>query len=252
MNFLSKLKHLASHILFWFAFLLILTIFFLSFGLKPFTLAEKTVFIPLPTTTHSFSALVFEKIKADLVPETVELVVLSPLTAFVAQIKVAFFLAFLTLFPFLLYSLAAYIRPALFAREKNILFMLLFSSTALFLSGCAFAYFIVIPSMFAALYRFADAIEAVSFFAVNELTTLVFAFMFTTGILFLLPVCMYLLSSHGFVEKEFWKRNWGYAFLTFLVITAIITPDGSGVSMTLLTVPLIALYGLGTVISSKL
>jgi sec-independent protein translocase protein TatC len=62
---------------------------------------------------------------------------------------------------------------------------------------------------------------------------------------------MKFLSSLGLVDSDFWKKNWKYAFFIILVFSAIITPDGTGITMTMLTLPLIGLYSLGAMISKK-
>ncbi len=62
---------------------------------------------------------------------------------------------------------------------------------------------------------------------------------------------MYMLVALKIISNEFWKTHWRYSFFIFLVVSAIITPDGSGISMLLLSAPLMALYGVGTIISNK-
>ena len=245
----NELKHLAHHLLSWLVFLFTLAIFFFSFGLSSIIVFGNSLLVPLPTATHSFAAQVFEKIKTDMVPAGVEIVVLNPFSAFISQVKVAFFLAFLAAFPFLLLQIIKYLRPALFAHERKESLKLLLPTVILFISGCVFSYYVIIPPTFAVLYRYASAIGATSYFAVNELISLVFALTFVTGILFLLPVGMFLLNKTGVVSSDFWRKQWKTALFSFLVVSAIITPDGSGISMLLLTTPLIALYGLGTIIS---
>ena len=113
----DELKKLAQNLLSWLVFLLALTIFFFAFGLQEILIFGKEIFVPFPTTTHSFAVTLFEHAEATLIPSGVELVVISPLTAFLAQMKVALFLSFIVSFPFLLYKLIGFIRPALYTHE---------------------------------------------------------------------------------------------------------------------------------------
>ena len=247
----KELKNFARSVLSLAVFLLSLTLFFFSMGPKTISVFGVHTFIVAPTSTHSFASLLFAHIQTALVPEGVTLIVVGPLTAFLAQVKVALFLAFVVAFPFLLHNVIKYLRPALYTHERRIVFKVLFSSSALFVLGCLFAYFIIIPPTFAMLYRYAASVGATLFFGVGELVALTFGLVFVIGILFLLPVCMFLMSRLGLIPADVWKTHWRYALFSFLVISAIITPDGSGISMLLLTLPLSALYGVGTIISKN-
>ena len=103
----------------------------LFFGLRDIHILEKSFLVPFPSGV-SFAVVFFENMRATLVPPGVELLVTSPFSAFVAEISVALFLGFLATFPFLLYKIMAYIRPALYPREKKILYKAIFPSLALF------------------------------------------------------------------------------------------------------------------------
>ncbi len=248
---LSEFKKLTHHLLSWFVFLLILIIFFFSFGMREISLYGKELFVPLPTASSSFAAAFFEYLHTNLVPKGVTLIVTNPLTAFIAQIKTAFFLAFIVSFPFLLQSVITYFAPALYWHERRSFFIIFTSTVALFIGGVLFSYVIVIPPTFRILYEYTDSLGATPFFEAGEFLTLVFGLSFAVGIMFLLPIFMYLLYRLGIVPDNFWSKHWRYALFSFLLVSAIITPDGSGVSMLLLTTPLIALYGLGTIISNN-
>ena len=62
------------------------------------------------------------------------------------------------------------------------------------------------------------------------------------GLAFELPVVMYGLSYLGIVTADFWKKNWRIAAIAIFVFGAVITPDGSGVTMMLVAVPMLFLY----------
>jgi sec-independent protein translocase protein TatC len=46
----------------------------------------------------------------------------------------------------------------------------------------------------------------------------------------------------GIVDSKFWRKNARYAILAIVVFGAIVTPDGSGVTMWFIAVPMMALY----------
>jgi sec-independent protein translocase protein TatC len=65
------------------------------------------------------------------------------------------------------------------------------------------------------------------------------------GFAYQLPLVMWALTTTKFVKSMFWKKNFRYIMIILVIIGAIITPDGSGVSMWFVTGPLILLYVIG-------
>ena len=59
---------------------------------------------------------------------------------------------------------------------------------------------------------------------------------------------MFLFTRLRIVKPDFWKSSFRYVALILILIGAFITPDGSGVTMWLVTAPLLALYLLGIII----
>jgi sec-independent protein translocase protein TatC len=53
---------------------------------------------------------------------------------------------------------------------------------------------------------------------------------------------MYGISLTGTISPEFWRKNFRYAAIILVVFGALITPDGSGITMWFLAGPMIALY----------
>ena len=244
MTLLKELKEFLKSILLWVYFFLGFTIFFFGFGLKQVWILGKEFILPVPTV-YSFASQFFKHIQQNLLHPQVEIVVLNPLNAFLAQIMIALSLSFAITFPILLYRLIKFISPALYEKEKKAVSKVVISSVILFISGCLFSYFILIPSTFKILYSFATVLEASLFFTAYEFVSLTFVLAIVVGIMFQIPIFMVLLSRLGLVSSGFWKNNYKYIFLGFLIFSAIITPDGTGVTMLLLFFPLAGLYFLG-------
>jgi len=196
-----------------------------------------------------FSAKLLTIMKQDLLSPTVKLITTNPLNAFLAQMMVSLFLALLAGLPFYLYKIIKYLAPALYEKERKAVFKALIPSTFLFLAGCVFAYFLLIPYSFDILYSFAAKVGAETFFAISDFVSSVLAFMIVSGTIFLLPVFMVLLSRLGLVEHVFWRKKWRIAILITLIFSAIITPDGTGITMMLLSLPVAGLYFLGCILS---
>ena len=200
----------------------------------------------------SFAVQVFNDIRYDLLPPDVQLVVTNPMSAFISQVWLAIFLAFLLTLPLFIYKIVLYIRPALMPHEKKILLWIILPIALLFLSGAAYSYFFLVPITFKVLYPYATVIGAVSLFSVEEFIYYISGLMVAVGFMFLLPLLMILLSTARIIEVDFWKRGWRHAFVFFLVLSAIITPDGTGVTMILLFLPLAGLYLAGYFFANRL
>ena len=235
MSFLQEFKIFIKSILTWIYLLLGFSFFFFLF----------------PRPLNSLAIQFLSRIQQDLLPSGVQLIVTNPLSAFLAQLQISLSLAFIFTLPFFLYKIMKFLLPALYPNERKALIRTLFPSTFLFFAGCLFAYFLLIPATFTVLYPYAIAIEAVSFFSVQEFITLVFGIMLVCGIMFLLPVFMVFLTFFGIIKPDFWKKNWRYALLIFVIFSAIITPDGTGITMGILAAPLTGLYFLGSLIAAR-
>ena len=244
MTLLEELVTFFKSIFHWFCYFVFFSIIFFSFGLGHVTLFGKNYLLPL-LSTHSFSVQIFNFMRQTVLPPEVELITSNPLSAFVSQILLSLLLSFFLTIPLFLYEIIAYINPALLPHEKRVVAASLIPLVLLFFAGCAFSYFYLIPTTFDVLYPFATAMGASPLFEVNEFIQYVFGLMVGVGIMFLLPLFMILLSYLRIIKSEFWLSKWRFALVLFLILSAIITPDGTGVTMGMLFVPLTGLYFAG-------
>ncbi len=250
MTLLEELKIFIKHIWHWILSFFVFSGFFFAFGLKRVVIFGQNLLLPLPVD-NSFSVQVFNAMRQNLLPPGVELITTNPMSAFVAQIMVSMLLGFLLTTPLFIYKVIIYLRPALLLHEKKAVLWSLPPLVLLFFSGSAFSYFFLIPSTFKILYPYATNLGVVTFFSIDEFIAYVSGLTVAAGLMFLLPLFMMLLSFMGLIDNYFWRKNWQYACLFFLISSAIITPDGTGVTMIMLFVPLLALYLMGCVAIEK-
>ncbi|MGB3988885.1 MAG: twin-arginine translocase subunit TatC [Minisyncoccales bacterium] len=250
MAFFKELQIFGKSILNWVYTFLTATVIAFAFGVENILIFGKELTVPF-FSYRSFAVIFFDKISRDLLPEGVELIVTGPMEAFWAQVGISFFLAFIATLPVLLFCVLKFLFPAFTSAEKRTTFKVLIPSIILFFSGAIFSYYYLIPATIDILYLFVFNIGAASFFSVKEFVSMVLLLIFGIGTVFMLPIFMVLLSSLGIINPNFWKENWRYSFLFFLIFAAIVTPDGSGVTMMILTVPLTLLYAAGYIGSRK-
>lgn len=248
---LSEFQRAAKGIMRWALAVVAVSAFFFTFGLREASLAGIRLLVPSPSA-DSFAAVFYRRMQEDLVPPSVHFVVTTPLEAFVVQVKIALVLGFTALLPLILIRAARYFAPALLPRERRALLSALLPSALLFFGGAAFAYVFVIPPAFTALYALVPSLGAEPLISVGAFVGFVLALMLAAGAMFLAPAAMALLSASGAVPPRFWVEKWRHAVLTLVVSSAIITPDGSGITLALLAAPLVFLYVAGAVVGAQL
>jgi len=97
------------------------------------------------------------------------------------------------------------------------------------------------------LYRYGESAGLVTFLNIMDFVTFVLQFLLAFGLSFQLPLVMYAISASGAVDAYFWRKNIRYAIVAIVIFGAVITPDGSGVTMWFIAGPMIALYTIGMI-----
>ena len=105
-----------------------------------------------------------------------------------------------------------------------------------------------IPSTMEFLYMYGDASGLITFLNIMDFITFVLQYLLAFGISFELPLIMYAISMSGIVGNDFWRKNIRYAILAIIIFGAIVTPDGSGVTMWFIAAPMMALYLVGMIV----
>ena len=114
-----------------------------------------------------------------------------------------------------------------------------------------FSYFTVIPFMLNFLYQYGEASGLVTFLNVIDFVSFVLQFLLAFGVAFQLPLIMYAATVSGITDAKFWRRNIRYAIVILVIIGAVVTPDGSGVTMWFISGPMIGLYLAGMVVIER-
>ncbi|HYP43293.1 MAG TPA: twin-arginine translocase subunit TatC, partial [Candidatus Nitrosocosmicus sp.] len=120
--------------------------------------------------------------------------------------------------------------------------------TILFLTGIFFSFFIAIPVILTFLYQYGQSLGILSFLSINEFVSFVLQFFIAFGISFQLPLIMYIITLTGLISTRFWLKNFRYALIVIVIFGAVITPDGSGLTMWFISIPMLLLYLLGILV----
>jgi sec-independent protein translocase protein TatC len=179
----------------------------------------------------------------DKLPAGAQLIAVEVASPFFAPLKLAFFVALVASMPWLLYQLWAFVAPGLYRREQRLALPLLLSALVLFYAGCAFAFYIVLPSVFAFLTAVTpDGVAMMT--DINAYLNFVLVIFLAFGISFELPVALVILVLLGWVTPAQLREARGYAIVGIFVLAAIITPPDV-ISQLMLAIPMVLLYEAG-------
>lgn len=144
--------------------------------------------------------------------------------------------------PYLLYELWKFIKPALHEKERKAASGFVFYCSLLFFLGVLFGYYVVTPLSirFFATYNVSDTI--VNMFSIDSFMSSVTMLTFLAGIVFQLPIVVYILSTLGMLTPKFMRKSRRYATIIILVLAAIITPSPDALTMLVVAMPLFLLY----------
>ena len=230
---------------------LVITVFILTFHATPVDVMGVTLYYPYPEPLDNMAAQFTNVMKNELVPESVQLIQTAPGQAFFAQVYIAALIGIVVSIPIIIREFIAFLKPALKEREIHVGRSITIPAIGLFITGCIFSYTIVIPFILEFLYKYGESAGLVTFLNIMDFVTFVLQFLLAFGISFQLPLAMHAVSLSGLTDAKFWRRNLRYAIIAIIVFGAVITPDGSGVTMWFISLPMIALYFAGMIIAER-
>lgn len=249
MLFIDHVKELRNRFLRIIVITIALMIFCTVFGIHIVTVNNYSFYFIVPTVYNNIASQVTLFLSKSLVPQGVELIQTAPGQALYAQIYVAILISVSCTIPLIVREVFGFISPAMsFTGRKKTFFIFLLPTATLFLSGMAFAFYLAIPITLTFLYQYGQSIGVLTFLNISDFINFVLQFFIAFGISFQLPLVMFILSSSGLVSLQFWIKNFKYALLIIIIFGAVITPDGSGITMWFISIPMLLLYGIGIAI----
>lgn len=179
-----------------------------------------------------------------------QMIAIDPISPFFTPLKLVLVLALVLAAPWILYQLWAFVAPGLYRHERRLALPLLVSSTVLFYVGCAFAYFVALPMVFAFTTAIAPEGVAISTDIARYLDFVLVMFL-AFGIAFEVPVATVIVVLLGWVRTDQLREARPYVVVGAFVIAAIVTPPDV-ISQLLLAIPMCLLFELGLWVSARL
>lgn len=199
--------------------------------------------IPFSSDIYTFAASPL----IEILPSGSSMIATQVTSPLMAPLKLVFFSALLITMPYLFYEMWMFMSPGLYKKERAFIAPLMLSTIFLFLSGVAFAYFVVCPIIFK--FFIGVAPESISVMTdINQYMNFVIKLIFAFGIAFEIPVATFLLVKSEIVKKETLVRARPYLVIVFFIFGMLLTPPDI-FSQLFLAIPMWVLFELGLLVS---
>jgi sec-independent protein translocase protein TatC len=176
-----------------------------------------------------------------------EIIFINITEPFMIYMKASALIALFLATPVFLYQMWQFVAPGLYKKEQSLVVPLMFFGTLFFAGGGAFAYYVAVPVASRWLISLGGD------FTANLTLRSAFAFesrmLVGMGAVFELPIVILFLSRVGVVTPRFLMKHFKTAVLIMAVLSAVITPTGDMLTMTIFAGPMILLYLLGVLVS---
>lgn len=170
---------------------------------------------------------------------------------FMLQINSCLLMAVALGFPYLLFEVWLFIKPALTDVERKSAQGFVFYATILFILGALFGYYIVVPLSVNFLSNVSLSAEITNQITIDSYLSTIATLTLGCGIVFLLPILIFILSKLGLMTPEFMRASRRYAVVIILIIAAIITPTADVITLLTVSAPMFILYELSITVSAK-
>lgn len=170
---------------------------------------------------------------------------------FLTHMYISLVAGFIMAFPYVLWEIWRFIKPAMKESEKKYSSGGVFISSILFLAGILFSYFLIVPLTVNFLGTYHVSESVFNQISLSSYISTVVSVTFAVGLVFELPILVYFLTKIGILTPDFMKKNRKYMYVIMLILSAIITPPDM-FSQVLVVFPLIILYEFSIGVSNRI
>ena len=184
-------------------------------------------------------------------PQNVELFNNKMAGQFMLHIKSSIVGAFVVAFPYLIWELWLFVKPALppYQRKQSIRYVV--ETPVWFIIGLLFGYYVISPLAINFLGNYTVSDQISNIIDVGSFMSTVLGVSFAGAIAFQLPLLIRLLATLGIIGSESMRQYRKLAVVVLLIFSAVITPPDV-VSQILIFVPCYALYEYGIRIARRI
>jgi sec-independent protein translocase protein TatC len=185
-----------------------------------------------------------------LPPMSLTIINLNLSGQFITDMTVSMFAGLILAFPIIIFQLWQFVMPALYITERRYARQSVFIMSLLFIIGILFSYYLMVPWTLNFLGTYQVSTTVTNQISLSSYISTVTTTILSVGVVFELPVVVYVLSKIGVVTPDFLRKNRKYAFVIILILAAIITPPDV-FSQLMVTIPLGILYEISILVSKR-
>ncbi len=175
--------------------------------------------------------------------ESVQLQVLSPVEMFLTYLKLSILAGLFLALPWVMLQIWMFVSPGLYRQEKRWIVPFVTLGSLFFAGGAAFAYFVVLPLGFDYLVTFTPA-EVQNAWSVEKYFGIVIRLILAFGVVFEVPLLMWVLAAAGIVAPATFSRMRRYWIVAAWILAAVLTPPDP-ITQAIMAVPLMIFFELG-------
>ncbi len=179
---------------------------------------------------------------------TEQFIFTGPAEAMMLYMKMAFFVGIFVASPFVLYEIWAFISPGLYKHEKAWAIPFIAMGSFFFILGGLFGHYFLFPVTLGFLSSFGGP-DMRFLPKIDEYWSFYSWFLLGLGLVFQIPVIIFVLARIGLVTPKFLLKGWKFAILGSFIVSAFVTPTPDVVNQTALALPMIGLYLLGVLVA---
>jgi sec-independent protein translocase protein TatC len=186
--------------------------------------------------------VLMEYVQEAVLPEGVTLIALNWLDGFYIFVSLSFAISFTVTLPYIAYQIYGFIAPAIYENEKRSIFTFVAAFMVLFLLGVAYSYFVIVPTTFSILYKFVNQTRVMPLYSLRDFFDLITFGLLGSGLMYTFPIVIYFLVQIDLILVDELKSMRRHLFVGLSILTAVLTPDPTPVSMILMTIPFYLLF----------
>lgn len=164
------------------------------------------------------------------------------ISQFSIHMQVSIIIGIICVSPYILYSIFAFVSPALYENERKYARVLIVAGYIMFMIGVALCYFLIFPLTIRFLGNYQVSEEVSNIITLSSYIDTLTMLTLMLGIVFELPILCMLLGKMGILTAEFMKKYRRHAIVIILIVAAIITPTTDVMTLMLVTLPIYLLY----------
>lgn len=161
---------------------------------------------------------------------------------FSVHMQVSIIIGIICVSPYILYSIFAFVSPALYENERKYARLLVVVGYIMFMIGVALCYFLIFPLTIRFLGDYQVSDDVANIITLSSYIDTLTMLTLMLGIVFELPILCMLLGKMGILTANFMKEYRRHAIVIILIVAAIITPTTDVMTLMLVTLPIYLLY----------